>query len=77
MIPSGEGKNLLLPSFVRERGVFKNLLGNKAGLDLTGYRKLYVDKQRIRIVYRVDDDLLIVMIVAVEKRDDLQIYTGG
>jgi len=28
-------------------------LGNKAGLDLTGYYKLYVAKKSVRIVYRV------------------------
>jgi mRNA interferase RelE/StbE len=28
-----------------------DLLGKKHGCDLTGYRKMYVDRKRIRIVY--------------------------
>ncbi len=57
-----------------EKPYMGHLLGNKAGLDLTGYRKLYADKQRIRVVYRVDEERLTVMILAVGKRDDLYIY---
>lgn len=50
------------------------LLGNKAGLDLSGYRKLYVDNRRIRIVYRIEDEIISIMIMAVGKREDLEIY---
>jgi len=35
-------------------------LGNKAGLDLTGYYKLYAAKKSIRIVYRIIDQDVIV-----------------
>ncbi len=57
-----------------EKPYIGHLLGNKAGIDLSGYRKLYVDKQRIRIVYRIDEAMSVVMIVAIGKRDDLHIY---
>jgi mRNA interferase RelE/StbE len=57
-----------------EKPLLGHLLGNKAGIDLTGYRKLYVDKRRIRIVYSVEEELLCIMVVAVGRREDLKIY---
>jgi mRNA interferase RelE/StbE len=33
-------------------------LGNKMGMDLTGYYKLYADQKRTRIVYSVEGDLV-------------------
>jgi len=59
---------------LEEKPLLGKLLGNKAGLDLTGYRKLYVDKRRIRIVYGIEDELLSIMIIAVGKRENLEIY---
>lgn len=50
------------------------LLGNKAGYDLTGYRKMYADKKRLRIVYRIIDDIVVVEVIAIGKRDDMDIY---
>jgi mRNA interferase RelE/StbE len=49
-------------------------LGNKHGFDLTGYRKLYADKKRIRIVYKIIDEKIIVQIIAVGKRDSMKVY---
>lgn len=49
-------------------------LGNKAGLDLTGYYKLYVAKKTVRIVYRVLEQEVIVDVVAIGKREDLAVY---
>ena len=49
-------------------------LGNKAGYDLTGYRKLYVDKKRLRIVYKILDDMVVIEIIAISKRDDMEVY---
>ena len=31
-------------------------LGNKAGCDLNGYRKMYTDSKRIRIVYQIIEE---------------------
>ena len=49
-------------------------LGNRAGIDLTGYRKLYLDKRRIRIVYQYRQEILIVFVVSIGKREDLAVY---
>jgi len=50
------------------------LLGNKAGYDLTGYRKMYADKKRLRIVYRIIDEVIEVEVIAIGKRDDMDVY---
>jgi len=48
-------------------------LGNKLGINLEGYYKLYADKKRIRIIYEeVDDDTI--KIIAIDKREDLEVY---
>jgi mRNA interferase RelE/StbE len=49
-------------------------LGNKAGYDLTGYRKLYVDNKKIRIVYSIEEERVVVEVVAVGKREDMKVY---
>ncbi|MBF0506201.1 MAG: type II toxin-antitoxin system RelE/ParE family toxin [Nitrospirae bacterium] len=50
-------------------------LGNKLGIDLTGFYKLYFDKKRYRIVYRpVGDTVEIIEIFAIGKRDKEKIY---
>lgn len=40
-------------------------LGNKAGLDLTGYYKLYAAKKSIRIVYRIIELKVVVEVVTI------------
>ncbi len=49
-------------------------LGNKAGMDLTGYFKLYVVKKKIRIIYELKEKLLIVSIISIGKREDFSAY---
>lgn len=50
-------------------------LGNKFGIDLTGFYKLYVGKKKYRIVYHlVGDCLEVVEIVGIGKRDKAEIY---
>ncbi len=49
-------------------------LGNTAGLDLTGYYKLYAAKKTVRIVYRILEQEVIVDVVAIGKREDLAVY---
>ena len=53
------------------------MLGNKAGLDLTGYRKMYAYKKKIRIVYRIQEGKLMIFIVAVGKREDISAYQSA
>ena len=49
-------------------------LGNKQGLDLTGYRKMYADRKKIRIVYKILEENVLVQIIAIGKRDSMEIY---
>lgn len=49
-------------------------LGKKAGLDLTGYRKLYFFQKKYRIVYKIDEENKEVIIFAVGKREDMKVY---
>ena len=50
-------------------------LGNKLGLDLTGYYKLYVAKKAYRIVYRlIGEKIEVVEIVGIGKREKEEIY---
>ena len=47
-------------------------LGNKAGINLEGYFKLYADKRRVRIIYEKIDH--IIKIIAIDKREDMEVY---
>ena len=48
-------------------------LGKKAGIDLTGYYKLYASR-KIRIIYRVIKQELIISVISIGKREDLAAY---
>ena len=47
-------------------------LGNKAGINLEGYYRLYADKKRIRIVYQEMGHIL--KVIAIDKREDMEVY---
>ena len=49
-------------------------LGNKNNLKLAGLKKVYFDGKRYRIVYEVIEDELILYIIAVGKRDAMEVY---
>ncbi|MCQ2790189.1 MAG: addiction module toxin RelE [bacterium] len=49
-------------------------LGNKNGYDLTGYRKMYVCKKQVRIVYSIVENKLLINIIAIGKRNDMAVY---
>ncbi|MCX6557827.1 MAG: type II toxin-antitoxin system RelE/ParE family toxin [Candidatus Aminicenantes bacterium] len=49
-------------------------LGNKAGIDLTGYYKLYADKKKIRIVYTILESEIIVKVIAIGPRREMIVY---
>lgn len=42
--------------------------------ELAGYYKINLNKQGFRLVYGVEDDTLIVMVMAVDKREDGIVY---
>ncbi len=50
------------------------LLGNKNGYDLSGYRKMYADNKKIRIVYKIIEDKIIIEVIAVGKRNEMEVY---
>lgn len=52
-------------------------LGNKNGYDLTGYRKMYVCKKQVRIVYSIVENVLLVNIIAIGKREDMEVYADA
>ena len=49
-------------------------LGKKAGYDLTGYRKMYANKKQLRIVYKIIEEKIIVEVIAIGKRDEMDVY---
>ncbi len=49
-------------------------LGKKAGLDLTGYYTLYAARRTVRIIYRIVEHEILVEVVAIGKREDLEVY---
>jgi len=44
---------------------------------LTGYYKIKLRKQGYRLVYGVEDDILMVMVMAVDKREDASVYESA
>ena len=49
-------------------------LGNKNNMNLSGFRKVYVAKKRVRIVYEVQNEELLIYAIAIGKRDDMEVY---
>ena len=50
-------------------------LGNKFGINLTGFYKIYIAKKKYRIVYRLIGELVeIIEIIAIGKRDKEAVY---
>ncbi|MFZ2447458.1 MAG: type II toxin-antitoxin system RelE/ParE family toxin [Syntrophobacteraceae bacterium] len=47
-------------------------LGSKIGMDLTGYYKLYADGNRIRIIYTIEANQIVV--IAIGPRQDMEVY---
>ena len=43
-------------------------------MNLSGFIKVYVAKKRVRIVYEVQNDELVIYTIAVGKRDDMEVY---
>jgi mRNA interferase RelE/StbE len=49
--------------------------GNKLGIDLTGFYKLYFAKKKYRVVYRlIGEHIEVIEIVGIGKRDKEEIY---
>ena len=70
----GSVKKQVLKQFVKleQNPKYGAPLGNKAGINLEGYFKLYADKKRIRIIYKAIDH--IIKVIAIDKREDMEVY---
>jgi mRNA interferase RelE/StbE len=44
---------------------------------LQGYYKIKLLKQGVRLVYGVEDDVLIVMVMAVDRRENSKVYQSA
>ncbi|MBL0702518.1 MAG: type II toxin-antitoxin system RelE/ParE family toxin [Sulfurospirillum sp.] len=49
-------------------------LGNKNNLNLAELKKVYFDNKRYRIVYEVKEKEIIIHIVTIGKRDNMEVY---
>ncbi len=50
------------------------LLGNKNDMNLSSLRKMYVAKKQIRIVYEIVESMIVVKVLVVGKREDMEVY---
>jgi len=50
------------------------LLWNKNNMNLIGLRKVYVSKKQVRIVYEIIDNILVVKVITIGKREDMEVY---
>ncbi len=49
-------------------------LDNKNSLDLSGLKKMYFDNKRYRIVYEIFEEEILIHLVAIGKRDKMDVY---
>ena len=57
-----------------ERPELGEPLGKRMGIDLTGYRKIYFSKKGYRIVYEIQRQRLMILIIGIGKRERAEIY---
>lgn len=57
-----------------ERPELGEPLGKRMGIDLTGYRKIYFGRKAYRIVYEIQRQKLVVLIIGIGKRERAEIY---
>lgn len=49
-------------------------LGKKNNIDLSGLKKMYFDSKRYRVVYQVLEEEVIIHLIAIGKRDKMEVY---
>lgn len=57
-----------------ERPELGEPLGKRMGIDLSGYRKMYFGKKGYRIVYEIQRQRLLILIIGIGKRERAEIY---
>ncbi len=72
----GSVKRLVLKQLIKleQNPKYGSPLGNKAGINLEGYFKLYADKKRIRIIYKVMANTIIIIAIDKSKKEDMEVY---
>ncbi len=48
--------------------------GNRANMNLSSFKKIYVDKKRVRIIYKIIENKIEIFVIAIGKRDDMEVY---
>ena len=64
----------ILRKLLRKRLDTPHVPGGALHGELAGYYKIKLKKQGFRLVYGVEDDALIVMVMAIDKREDGVVY---
>lgn len=64
----------VLAKISREPTAYSEPFGQKMNINLTGLRKAYVDDKRVRIVFMVLENRLLVLVVSINKRDKGKVY---
>ena len=49
-------------------------LGNKNNLNLSGLKKMYFDHKRYRVVYQILEEEIVIHLIAIGKRDKMEVY---
>jgi mRNA interferase RelE/StbE len=49
-------------------------LGNRVNMNLSSFKKIYVDKKRVRIIYKIIENKIEIFVIAIGKRDDMEVY---
>ncbi len=62
---------------LKKRLIEPHVPGAELHRDLRGCYKIKLRKQGYRLVYAVEDDVLVVLVLAVDKREDLAAYRSA
>jgi len=62
---------------LKKRLIEPHVPGAELHRDLRGCYKIKLHKQGYRLVYAVEDDVLVVLVLAVDKREDLAAYRSA
>ena len=65
---------ILINPLSEKDGGYGKPLGRIRDIDLTGYFKVKLQKLGKRIVYKIENDVLIVVVIAVGPRANLEVY---
>ncbi len=64
----------ILTKLSQDPFAYSEPLGQKMNLNLTGLRKAYIDGKRVRIVFIILENRLIILVISINKRDKSRVY---